>query len=88
MKKNKNNKRNTPGTRGWSGSATERWPFRKNARKSVFFHKKIKIIWQIGPGSMWQIGPGTMWQIGPGSMWQIKAKGVGKKEKKKEEKSR
>ena len=25
------------------GSATERWPFRKRARKSAFFRKKIKI---------------------------------------------
>ena len=25
------------------GSATERWPYRKNARKSAFFVKKIKL---------------------------------------------
>ena len=25
------------------GSATERWPYRKNAQKSAFFRKKIKI---------------------------------------------
>ena len=25
------------------GSATERWPCRKNARKSAFFSKKIKL---------------------------------------------
>ena len=37
------NHNNTPGTRVGPGSVTERWPFQKHARKSVFFRKKIKI---------------------------------------------